>query len=98
MKPPVDYGEPRREHSLGEDLADHYRPTKKEAFDRVYGDKQLNFIVLGTQPGYQRRGAASSLPKLGMQKARDESLTVTLFASLQGLGLYKKSGCILSCR
>ena len=95
MKPPADYSE-RRDASAPRMNA--FRASigvnKKMTFDAVYGEQQLNLMVLATRPDYQRRGAGSALVKWGMKKAKDEGLTVTLFSSPQGYGLYKKLGFV----
>jgi ribosomal protein S18 acetylase RimI-like enzyme len=65
---------------------------KKAIFDAVYGDKQLNLMVLATHPDYQRRGAGTALLDWGKQKAKEEGLKLTLFSSPQGYKLYRKMG------
>lgn len=93
MKPPTDYPE-RPDISAPRIKAwrSILGPSRKTFFDSVYGEKQLNLMVLCTRPGYQRRGAGTALLDWGKKKAKDEGLTVTLFASPQGLPLYKKNG------
>jgi len=66
--------------------------NKRKMFDEVYGEKQLNLMVLATHPDDQRRGAGTALVEWGKHEARDEGLTVTLFPSPQGLKLYQRLG------
>ncbi|KAJ8121014.1 hypothetical protein O1611_g10213 [Lasiodiplodia mahajangana] len=66
--------------------------AKKNWFDQVYGDKQLNLMILATHPDYRRLGAAAKLVKWGQDKAKTEQATVTLFSSPMGYPLYSKVG------
>lgn len=95
MKPPADYSD-RRDASTPRMKA--FRASvganKKKTFDSTYGEQQLNLMVLATRPDYQRRGAGSALVQWGMKKAKEEGLTVTLFSSPQGHGLYSKLGFV----
>ncbi|KAI1131698.1 hypothetical protein F5Y10DRAFT_261859 [Nemania abortiva] len=66
--------------------------AKKNWFDKVYGDAQLNLMILATHPDYRRLGAAAKLVKWGQDKAKRERVAVTLFASPMGYPLYSKVG------
>lgn len=81
MKIPVDHSD-RRDANTPRMRA--FRSSigvnKKQTFDAVYGEQQLNLMVLATRPEYQRRGAGSALVKWGIKKAEDEGLTITLFS------------------
>ncbi|MCJ1399663.1 hypothetical protein MMC11_002865 [Xylographa trunciseda] len=66
--------------------------AKKELFDQKYGEKQLYLGMLACHPDYQRRGAGTALCQWGLDKAKAEDLTVSLFASPMGARLYSKLG------
>ncbi|CAH0037033.1 unnamed protein product [Clonostachys rhizophaga] len=68
------------------------RAASDEKFDSRYGEKQVHLQILGTHPDYQRRGAASTLLRYGIQQAREEKLPITLLASPMGQPLYATFG------
>jgi predicted N-acetyltransferase YhbS len=66
--------------------------AKTEWFDDKYGEKQLYLGMLACHPDYQKRGAGEILVRWGIDKAKAEELTVTLFASPMGTKLYSRMG------
>lgn len=66
--------------------------AKSRYFDGVYGNEQLNLMILATHPDYRRQGAASMLMQWGLEKATREKVALTLFSSPMGLPLYTKLG------
>ena len=95
MKPPGDYSARRDANAARMKAFRSVIGQKKKAlFDSVYGENQLNLMVLATRPEYQRFGIGSALVEWGKQRAREQGLTVTLFSSPQGLGLYQKQGFV----
>jgi GNAT superfamily N-acetyltransferase len=66
--------------------------TKKDLFVDKYGDKDFWLGLLVCHPDYQRRGAGKKLVTWGLDKARDEGLTITIFASPMGRLLYTHLG------
>ncbi|VUC20929.1 unnamed protein product [Clonostachys rosea] len=68
------------------------RAASDGRFASRYGEKQAHLQILGTHPGYQRRGAASALLRYGIKQAREEKLPITLFASHMGQPLYARFG------
>ncbi|KAI1326692.1 hypothetical protein F5Y16DRAFT_400192 [Xylariaceae sp. FL0255] len=66
--------------------------AKKTYFDEVFGDAQINLMILATHPDYRRLGAAAMLLDWGQEKARAEHVAVTLFSSPMGYPLYVKKG------
>ncbi|KAK6338448.1 hypothetical protein TWF730_002508 [Orbilia blumenaviensis] len=65
---------------------------KAQYFDNIYGESQLYLMTLVTHPDHFRRGAGTTLMRWGLEKAKQEKLVITLFASQMGYGLYKKLG------
>ena len=61
-------------------------------FKQVYGENRIHLRLLVTHPDYQRRGAGGSLVTWGIEKAKENNLAVTLFASPIGGPLYRKLG------
>ncbi|KAI1262250.1 acyl-CoA N-acyltransferase [Xylariaceae sp. FL1019] len=66
--------------------------AKERLFLGPYGDAQVFLGLLACHPDYQRRGAAKALLSWGIEKARSESKTVTLFATPTGSTLYRRMG------
>lgn len=66
--------------------------AKARYFDDVYGNNQLNLMILATHPEYRRMGAASMLMKWGLDRAAEDGAALTLFSSPMGLPLYTKLG------
>lgn len=85
---------PRRKFNAHESLPLQHRHQQEKGLrrDAQYAEPQLNLMVLATKPEYQRRGAGGALVQWGIDKAKQDGLTVTLFSSPQGYGLYKKLG------
>ncbi len=61
-------------------------------FERIYGENRIHLRVLVTHPDCQRRGAGGNLVTWGIEKAKEDNLAVTLFASPIGGQLYRKLG------
>ena len=62
-------------------------------FDDKYGaDKHIYLSLLNTHSDYQGRGAGKALCQWGLEKAKREGWTVTLFSSPMGKRLYSKLG------
>ena len=61
-------------------------------FKQVYGENRMQLRLLVTHPDYQRRGAGRKLVKWGIERAKEENLALTLFASPLGGHLYRKLG------
>ncbi|KAI1108005.1 acyl-CoA N-acyltransferase [Nemania sp. NC0429] len=66
--------------------------AKQRLFEEPFGDRQLYLGMLECHPDYQRRGAGGMLVAWGINKARADKLTLTLFASPMGARLYKRLG------
>lgn len=66
--------------------------AKDVFFDRRYGEKQLFLLSFATHPEYHRRRARTMLCRWEIDRAREEGLAVTLFASGMGNMLYEKLG------
>ncbi|KAK7420139.1 hypothetical protein QQZ08_010553 [Neonectria magnoliae] len=66
--------------------------ARKEMFITKFGEKQLSLRQMATLPGYRRRGAASTLLKWGMDRARKEGIALSMFAGNMGKLLYIKFG------
>lgn len=66
--------------------------AKDKFFDPMYGDRQLNLMILATHPSYRRLGAARMMMDWGIEKARKERLSITLLSSPMGLFVYEKLG------
>ncbi|KAI0156528.1 acyl-CoA N-acyltransferase [Xylariaceae sp. FL1272] len=66
--------------------------AKERLFLGPYGDAQVFLGLLACHPDYQRRGAGKALLSWGVEKARSESKTVTLFATPTGSHLYRSLG------
>ena len=61
-------------------------------FKQVCGVNRMLLRLLVTHPDYQRRGAGGKLVKWGIEKAKEDNLAITLFASSTGGHLYRKLG------
>ena len=62
-------------------------------FDDKYGaDKYIYLSLLNTHPEYQGQGAGQALCQWGLDKAKMEGWSVTLFSSPMGKRLYAKLG------
>ena len=61
-------------------------------FKQIYGEDRMQLRLLVTHPDYQRRGAGGNLVRWGIEKAKEDNLAVTLFASPIGGYLYRKLG------
>ena len=62
-------------------------------FDDKYGaDNHIYLSLLNTHPDYQDLGAGKALCQWGLEKAKREAWTVTLFSSPMGKRLYAKLG------
>ncbi|MCJ1404944.1 hypothetical protein MMC11_008170 [Xylographa trunciseda] len=66
--------------------------AKREMFDGPYGESQLYLGMLACHPDYQKRGAGRMLCQWGLDKAKTEGLTITLYASPMGARLYRSLG------
>ena len=80
--------DPKRMRAFEESLekaSTHY-------FKQLYGENRMQLRLLVTHPDYQRRGAGAKLLKWGIEKAKEDNLAVTLFASPIGGYLYRKMG------
>ena len=62
-------------------------------FDDKYGaNKHIYLGLLATHPNYQGQGTGKALCQWGLEKAKREGWTVTLFSSPMGKRLYAKLG------
>jgi GNAT superfamily N-acetyltransferase len=91
VKKPTDYSErrdvdPKRMNKFRQELG----KAKKAWFDDVYGNDQLNLLILATHPEYRRLGAAARLVAWGQEQAKAEGIPVTVFSSPMGFPLYRK--------
>lgn len=75
-----------REHAFGKGEMIMARSTQ--------GKDYMTLFVLVVSPKYQRRGIGTMLFEDGLKVADDAGLQVVLGASDQGIGLYKKYGCV----
>lgn len=66
--------------------------ARKRFFVDRFGQRQFSLRQMATLPDYWRRGAASTLLKWGMDRARKEGVAVNMFAGNMGAGLYVKFG------
>jgi GNAT superfamily N-acetyltransferase len=66
--------------------------VRKELFVGKFGQRQLALRQMATLPDYWRRGAASTLLKWGMERARKEGVAVPMFAGGMGKKLYQAFG------
>ena len=66
--------------------------AKRQMFDNKFGDQQLYLDLLACHPDYRGRGAGEMLVKWGLEKAKAEGLTVTLYASPMGGRVYSRLG------
>ena len=80
--------DPKRMRVFEESLED----ARTHYFKQAYGENRMQLRLLVTHPDYQRRGAGGKLVKWGIEKAKEDSLAVTLFASPIGGHLYRKLG------
>ncbi|KAI3325230.1 hypothetical protein HD806DRAFT_533821 [Xylariaceae sp. AK1471] len=93
LKTPADSSErrdadPKRMNKFRQELG----KAKKAWFDDVYGNDQLNLLILATHPEYRRLGAAARLVAWGQEEAKAEGIPVTVFSSPMGFPLYTKMG------
>ncbi|KAH8682703.1 hypothetical protein BX600DRAFT_522179 [Xylariales sp. PMI_506] len=93
MKPPTDHVE-RRDANPARMLEFRkvFNAAKSRYFDKVYGNRQLNLLMLATHPEYRRQGAATMLMKWGMERAERNDVALSLFASPMGSLVYTKLG------
>ena len=67
--------------------------AKAHFFDNKYGAQQHYYLsLIATHPSYQGRGAGRALLEWGMEKAKREGWTVSLFSSPMGRRVYEKLG------
>ena len=66
--------------------------AKINLFDSKYGAQHYYLSLLATHPSYQGRGAGTALVERGMEKAKREGWTVSLFSSPMGMRVYEKLG------
>ena len=65
---------------------------KEAHFDRRYGNRQLQLLILGTHPNYRRQRAATQLCRWGLQLAQEHEVPITVLASPIGQKLYSHLG------
>ena len=67
------------------------RAATEELFDPMR-DKCIRLYILGTRPGYRKKGYATTLCQWGMKMASDKRLGVQVLSSQMGKSLYTRLG------
>ena len=65
---------------------------KTEWFDKRFGERQIYLGVLCIDPDYQGCGIGAKLLQWGIDRAKQEKVGISLFASPRGRDLYLKMG------
>lgn len=72
--------------------AQEFTRAKQHFFEHPYGQHNLYLSILACHPSYQRRGIGKQLVRWGLEKARRETLDMTVFGSPMGSLLYRSVG------
>ena len=66
--------------------------SKTQWFDKRFGERQLYLAVLCIDPAYQGCGIGTKFLQWGIDRAKQEKVGISLFASPRGRDLYAKMG------
>ncbi|KAK3114203.1 hypothetical protein LTR53_007703 [Teratosphaeriaceae sp. CCFEE 6253] len=65
---------------------------RQELFVAKFEDRQMSLRHLATHPDYRRRGAGSMVLQWGFERAREQGVAITMFATEVGEPLYERHG------
>ena len=73
-----------------------YRQRTTEAKESIlrarYGDQHLNLVQVAVASQYQRRGVGKAMVNWGIERAREQQVPITLFATCTMMPWYESQG------